>query len=275
LEYSDKIVLITGAGAGIGAELAGTLAGTGATVIAVDLDHIAVAAVVGRITATGGSAEAVAVDVSDAAAITGVINAAAERHVHLDYVFNNAGIAIGGDARDLSLEQWRRVLDVNWNGVLYGTLAAYQIMTRQGFGHIVNTASGTGLLPQPGNAPYCASKHAVVGMSLSLRYEGADLGVKVSVICPGHVGTNIYQAMTVVNVSREALLASLPAKPLPVADAVRIILDGVRANRSLIVFPANMLWAWRLNRLFPRLMEVAWRSAIRRLRRLRQAPSAP
>ena len=71
----------------------------------------------------------------------------------LDYQFNNAGIAIGGDARDLTVDQWRRVLDVDLYGVLYGTLAAYPIMVRQGFGHIVNTSSAAGLLPDAAQRP--------------------------------------------------------------------------------------------------------------------------
>ena len=97
--------------------------------------------------------------------------------------------------------------------------------------------------------------------------------MKVSVICPGHVATDIYKAMTVVNVSREKLLADLPAQPMPVSDATETILNGIHANDALIVFPANMRWAWRLNRLFPGLMERAWLSRIRRLRTLRDVPA--
>ena len=88
---------------------------------------------------------------------------------------------------------------VNLHGVLYGTLAAYRVMVRQGHGHIVNVSSLSGLISQPGNGPYCTAKHALVGLSLSLRFEGADLGVKVSCVCPGDMKTDIYKNMTVVN----------------------------------------------------------------------------
>jgi NAD(P)-dependent dehydrogenase (short-subunit alcohol dehydrogenase family) len=274
MEFAGQVVLITGAGAGIGKGLACAIANKGAQIVAVDRDGPALDELIAEITTSGGHAEAHVIDVTDEVAITRVIEDTASRHGRLDYVFNNAGIAIGGDARDLAPEHWSKVLAVNWNGVLYGTLAAYRIMTRQGFGHIVNTASGTGLVPQPGNAPYCASKHAVVGLSLSLRYEGADLGVKVSAICPGHVATDIYRAMTVVNIPREKVIAGLPAKPMSVSEAVEIVLRGIRANQALIVFPANMRLAWRLNRLFPRLMEKAWLARIRKLRLLREAPHA-
>ena len=72
-------------------------------------------------------------------------------------MINNAGIAIGGDSRDLSMQRWRRVLDVDLLGAVYGTVHAYQVMTRQGHGHIVNISSLSGLVPQPGNIPYCTS----------------------------------------------------------------------------------------------------------------------
>ena len=108
-------------------------------------------------------------------------------------MFNNAGIVIEGDARDLTVDHWRRVLDVDLYGVLYGMLVAYPIMARQGFGHIVNTASAAAFFPDPGNAPDCTAKHALIGLSLSLRLEGTDLGVRVSAACPGHVRTNIFE----------------------------------------------------------------------------------
>ena len=97
-------------------------------------------------------------------------------------MFNNAGIAVAGDSRDLNLDHWRKVTDVNYWGVVYGSKFAFDAMAKQGHGHIVNIASLAGLIPFPTNLPYSATKHAVVGMSMSLRAEGADLGVNVSVV---------------------------------------------------------------------------------------------
>ena len=136
-----------------------------------------------------------------------MVEETAAAHGRLDYLFNNAGMAIGGDARDLTLDHWRRVLDVDLYGVLHGTLAAYPIMASQGFGHIVNTSSAAAFFPDPGSAPYCTAKHAIVGLSLSLRLEGADLGVKVSCVCPGFVRTNVYQNAGVVNMPAVAALS--------------------------------------------------------------------
>ena len=194
----------------------------------------------------------------------------------LDYLFDNAGIAIVGDARDLTLEQWRRVLEVNLYGVLYGTVIAYPIMVRQGFGHIVNISSATGLLPGPINAPYCTSKYGIVGLSLSLRVEGADLGVNVSVVCPGRVRTNIYQATTIANLAPEQRAAyeqqMTAPKKMDASKAARTILGGVSRNQAIITFPANVRLAWRLYRLSPHLVDRILLYATRNFRKYRLNP---
>ena len=180
-----KVAIVTGAGSGIGEAVSLELARRGARVVVADINGDGAKRVATAIAESGGQATASHVDVTQEQDVMRLVEETASAYGRLDYQFNNAGIAIGGDARDLTLDHWRRVLDVDLNGVLYGTLAAYPIMVRQGFGHIVNTSSAAGLLPTPLSAPYCTAKYAVVGLSLSLRAEGADLGVKVSVVCPG------------------------------------------------------------------------------------------
>src|SRR5207248_6593438 len=113
------------------------------------------------------------------------------RHGRLDLMVNNAGIGIGGETRELLLAHWDRIIDVNLRGVVHGVHAAYPVMIEQGSGHIVNTASLAGLLPSPGATPYAMTKHAVVGLSLSLRGEAAAYGVRVTAVCPGVVETPI------------------------------------------------------------------------------------
>lgn len=269
-QFQDKIAIVTGGGAGIGKSICEELANKGATVIVADINATNAEKVADTIVQNGGKARSIAVDASNEHEVKKLIESTATEYSRLDYMFNNAGIAIGGDVRDLTIEQWHKVFNINFYGVLYGSIYAYQIMSKQGFGHIVNTSSGTGLMPQPGNTPYCASKHAVVGLSLSLRYEGMDLGVKVSTICPGHVQTDIYKNMTVANVSNEKVVASLPVKAMNTFEATSIILDGVIKNKDIIIFPANVKWAWRINRLFPRLLDKAWVEKIRNIRRMRQ-----
>ena len=270
--FKDKVAIVTGGGSGIGQAVSEELGRRGSGIVVADINEVCARQVASAIAARGGQARAAYIDVSNEAEVKQLIDATASEYGHLDYMFNNAGIAIAGDARDLTLEQWRRVIDVDLFGVLYGTLTAYHVMVKQGFGHIVNTASLAGLTPYPTNAPYSTSKHAVVGLSLSLRFEAADLGVKVSVVCPGYVRTNIYQAATIVNVPREQVMAQntqLPFKMMEVSPAARAILRGVERNDAIIVFPGHAIWLWRLSRLDPGLLNSLGFKIVRDFRKIR------
>ena len=270
--FENKIAIVTGGGAGIGEALCRELARRGARVVVADINGDNADRVATALTGDGGMAQARRVDVADEQDVKRLVEETAAAHGRLDYLFNNAGIAIGGDARDLTPAQWRRVLDVDLYGVLHGTLAAYPIMVRQGSGHIINTSSATGLLPQPINAPYCTAKHAIIGLSLSLRLEGADLGVKVSAVCPGYVRTSIYQNTALVGLPREQA-ARKPVKMIEAAEAAVMILDGVARNQELIVFPGYVRWGWRAYRIFPRAIERIFLTRVRQLRRYRTAPN--
>jgi NAD(P)-dependent dehydrogenase (short-subunit alcohol dehydrogenase family) len=258
-----KIAIVTGGGSGIGEALCLELARRGARVIVADIDGEGAQRVAAAIAQAGGLASACAVDVSREPDVRHLVEQAADTHGRLDYLFNNAGIVIEGDARDLTVDHWRRVLEVDLYGVLYGMLAAYPIMARQGFGHIVNTASAGAFFPDPGNAPYCTAKHALIGLSLSLRLEGMDLGVRVSAACPGYVRTNIFENASVVNMPARAAMhgrareqaAGLPRRMMAADRAARVILEGVARNKPVILFPAGIRWARRVYYLFPRLVE--------------------
>jgi NAD(P)-dependent dehydrogenase (short-subunit alcohol dehydrogenase family) len=267
---AEKVAIVTGGGSGIGEAVSRELARRGARVVVADINSGDARRVAAAIADSGGRATASSVDVSKEQDIRGLVEDTASSYGRLDYQFNNAGIAIGGDARDLTLDQWRRVLDVDLYGVLYGTLAAYPIMVEQGFGHIVNTSSGAGLVPTPLSAPYCTAKYAVVGLSLSLRLEGADLGVKVSVVCPGYVRTKIFDTAVVVGMPRE--LVNRPPgriKMIEAAQAARVILGGVARNQAVIAFPRYIRWAWRAACLFPRVLDRAAAPQVRELRAYR------
>jgi NAD(P)-dependent dehydrogenase (short-subunit alcohol dehydrogenase family) len=267
-----KVAIVTGAGSGIGEAISRELASRGAHVVVADIDGDAARRVAAAVADGGGRATARRVDVSHEQDITRLVEDTACAHGRLDYQFNNAGVAIGGDARDLTLGQWRRVLDVDLYGVLYGTLAAYPIMVKQGFGHIVNTSSAAGLLPQPLNAPYSTAKHAVVGLSLSLRLEGADLGVKVSTVCPGYVRTQIFENMVLVNLPPELAYRTPGRIKMVEADrAARAILDGVARNQAVIAFPAYVGRIRRASCLFPRVLDRAVHRQIREMRTYRAA----
>jgi NAD(P)-dependent dehydrogenase (short-subunit alcohol dehydrogenase family) len=269
--FQDKVVIVTGGASGIGRALCQEMGRLGALVVVSDMHGQGAKEVAEGINAVGGRARAVRLDVTLAEDVQGLVDEVAAEHGLLDYMFNNAGIAVAGDVRDMNLEHWRRIMDVNLMGVLYGTLAAYELMARQGFGHIVNTASLAGLVSFPTATPYAATKHAVVGLSTSLRVEAADLGVKVSAVCPGFVRTNIFQSAIVLKARREDALTLLPFELMDVNLAARAILRGVAANRSIINFPAHARALWWLHRLNPDLLFPLGVKMVRGFRSVRQA----
>jgi NAD(P)-dependent dehydrogenase (short-subunit alcohol dehydrogenase family) len=275
---SEKVAIVTGGGSGIGEGLCRELARRGARVVVADINSAEAGRVVASITGIGGQAAASTVDVSRAEQVTRLVEETAAAYGRVDYMFNNAGFAIGGDFRDLTLEHWHRVLDVDFYGVLHGMQAAYPVMVSQGFGHIVNTSSAAAFFAAPGNAPYCAAKYALVGLSLSARLEGVDLGVKVSCVCPGFVRSNVYRnaevaGMTLPTDMTPEQVAGAPAKMMDPARAAQVILDGVARNKALIVFPAVIRWARRLDRLLPGLSDRIQLRQMRESRRYRTAES--
>jgi short-subunit dehydrogenase len=143
-------------------------------------------------------------------------------------------------------------------------------MANQGFGHIVNTASLAGLISFPTGTPYSTTKFGVVGLSTSMRYEGATLGVKVSAVCPGFIQTGIYNAATYLKVNREDLLGQLPFKPVDASKSARAILHGVERNKAIITVPFLAHIVWWLGRLSPALIAPLQTKMIRDFRKIRK-----
>ena len=257
--FAGRVAIVTGGGSGIGAAIVRALAARGAAVVIADIDESAAKSVADGVSAGDGDVTTAVLDVRDSGAVSDLVNQVAAERGGLDLIFNNAGIAIGGLVEELTLDHWDRVIDVNVRGVVHGVHAAYPVMLRQGHGHIVNTASLAGLVPGPGLAPYAAAKHAVVGLSLSLRAEGASRGVKVSAVCPGFVDTpllgrvnpDLPQTETGANA---AALARMLGKLYQADPLAQDVLRGVERNRALIIAPRSARVAWRMSRYAPGFM---------------------
>jgi NAD(P)-dependent dehydrogenase (short-subunit alcohol dehydrogenase family) len=257
------VAIVTGGASGIGRALSEALARRGASVTLADLQAEAAEAVAAALRASGWSASAAALDVTDFESVKRLVERVAKEHGRLDFMFNNAGIAVGGEIRDHTIDAWNRIIDVNLRGVVHGVQAAYPIMLRQGFGHIVNTASMAGLLPEPLATSYSATKHAVVGLSKGLRVEAANLGVRVSVLCPGVIRTpilsggryGIFLGNLPEQELREVALKHFERfRPMEAGRFATKVLDQVVRNRAIIVVPAWWKLFWWLDRLSPSLI---------------------
>ncbi len=247
--FAGKVALVTGGASGIGAELARQLAQAGAMVIVADLDAEGAARVAASL---GDAAEGVALDVRDASAFEALVARVWAERGAIDLLFNNAGVAVAGEAHAMSLDDWRWVLDVNLLGVVHGVAAAYPRMVARGRGHIVNTASLAGLIPSPWLAAYAAAKHAVVGLSAALRAEGRGFGVSVSAVCPGFIATPLVSERAVMRgVPRELALGQVMVRPLAADACARAILRGVRKDRARIVITGHAHVLHWLHRLVP------------------------
>lgn len=264
--FSPKTVFITGGGSGIGRSLATLLASRGEIVCVADVNLEAAQKSAAE---CEGNAVAVYADVSDAAQLKSCIEAFTAEHGRLDYIFNIAGIGIGGETDEIPLLAWRHIVDINVFGVLHGVMAAYPIMLKQGYGHIINCASLAGLGPAPLLAPYALSKHAVVGLSTSLRIEAAARGVKVSVLCPSAVETPILESQNpeVFGIKWKPdlrrFLTALAGPPYPVEKFAAEALTAVEKNKGVIVLTWRARLAWQLGRLSPALVEKVCHAAIK------------
>jgi NAD(P)-dependent dehydrogenase (short-subunit alcohol dehydrogenase family) len=264
--FHNQIAIVTGGASGIGRALCEELASRGAIAVVADIDGAGARAVASAIAANGGRATAAPLDVTRAENVERLVEETVRAHGRLDYMFNNAGIGVGGEVRDLTLDHWRKCIDVNLWGVIHGATAAYAAMLRQGSGHIVNTASAAGLIGEPGLAPYSVTKSAVVALSTALRAEAEAFGVRVSVVCPGFVDTAIYENAIGIRIDKDEFLKKLPVKLVSAADAARAILRGVQRNQSIVVFPFYARLAWWLMRINPRLLAGFHRRMLANLR---------
>jgi NAD(P)-dependent dehydrogenase (short-subunit alcohol dehydrogenase family) len=269
MPFEKRITIVTGGASGIGRALCEELAWRGATVIVGDINLPGAQEVASAIAASGGAASAAYVDVRHAMDVQALVDNAAKRHGHLDILFNNAGIGVGGELHELSLEHWRTAIEVNLLGVVHGVAAAYPIMVRQGAGQIVNIASLAGLIASPGLGPYATTKGAIVSLTNALRAEGEALGVRASVVCPGFVDTAIYDHAVGVKLDKKELLDKLGLPIMPAKEAALAILRGMERNQGVIVFPRSARLLWLLTRFSPWLLTPFQRRMIRQLRSLR------
>jgi NAD(P)-dependent dehydrogenase (short-subunit alcohol dehydrogenase family) len=271
-QFKGKVAIVTGGASGMGRTVCEELGKVGALVTVADINADGAKEVAKSIDDNGGQTRAEQLNVAQAEEVKRVIEGAYSEHGRLDYIFNFAGILIVGEAFDMDLEDWSHIFDVNLKGVAYGTAIAYPIMVKQGFGHIVNMSSYQGLIPAGAATAYSATKHGVIGLSTSLRSEAVQLGVKVSVVCPGFINTPLFQTAETLKADREEVFSGIPFKLMDAKDAAKTILKGVERNQKIIIFPFYARLFWYLYRINPILASPLVGGLIKNFRAIKVKP---
>lgn len=260
--FKGKNAIVTGAGSGIGRELALQLAHKGANVFVTDIIQERIDQVVGEIKAKGVNAAGFRVDHAKANEVETFAGDYFSRWKHVDILCSNAGIGVGSNFKELTLKDWEWVMGINLWGGIYMLHYFVPKMIERRSGSILITASGAGLIGLPGMAPYCTSKFAMVGLAESLRGELYKYNIKVSALCPGVINTNIIRDGKIMFADAsgrtkqsvvEKFYHTFGASPAIVA---RHGISALRRDTGIKVSPGVQMWpVYFLKRLSPTIYQ--------------------
>lgn len=245
-ELDGKVAVITGGASGIGLATAKSLAGRGVRLVLADVEPEALDTAVAGLAGEGADVIGVPTDVADLEAVQALADATWDRFGGAHIVFNNAGVAVAGPIAEMTHADWKWTIDVDLWGPIHGVEAFLPRMIEQGQGgHIVNTASFAGLVPNDGLGVYCVAKYGVVALSEVLQRELRQHEIGVSVLCPMRVATNIDasgrnrqdayggpEAQNYPEVDEE----EMQGRMIPVEEVADLVVTGIVENQ-LYLFP--------------------------------------
>lgn len=234
LDLDGAAAVLTGAGSGIGRGTALALAARGVAVVASDLDGDRAEETAASIVAAGGRAVGLHADVTEGEDLGSLRDRCLGEYGRLDLVMNNVGVLAMGAPETLPVDAWARILDINVLSIARSNLVFLPHFIEQGHGHVVNTASASGLLAYGfDRLPYVASKHAVVGLSEALALYLAPKGVGLTCLCPSGVITNILEQITVYG---DATTPRAPQHPIVEPGVVgELVAEAVATGQFLVV----------------------------------------
>jgi len=248
---ASRRIVITGAGSGLGREMAMIYAQRGDRVAVVDL--YADRAEETRRLLVGGGHIALVADVGSDSAMTALRAQVIGAWEGVDVLVNNAGIASGGQIATVSMAEWQRTLNINLMGVVRGVREFVPLMQAQGHGRVLNIASFAGLAGAPGLGAYGVAKAAVVALSEGLRAELQPSGIHVSVLCPSFFKTNLLQSCSGPEGEQIKHVAAklMDQSPIDAAFVARFTIDESERGRFLLLPHPDTRLRWRLKRFLP------------------------
>jgi NAD(P)-dependent dehydrogenase (short-subunit alcohol dehydrogenase family) len=252
-DLKGKVVVVTGAGSGIGRATALAFAAEGSDLVIADVNEERLKETAAEIEKKGARAIYKKTDVSKRAEVEDLARFVIAERGRVDVVHNNAGVSIGASFADTSIEDFEWIVSINFWGMIYGMKAFLPHMIERRFGHIVNTSSGLGLCAAPGTPAYCATKFAIAGVSEALRAEVRKYNIGVTAICPGIIDTRIVEDGRI-NIRKDArasadkVIAFYQRRGWPPERVARAVIKAVRHNRGVVPVGPEAWAQWFLKR---------------------------
>ena len=245
--FPRKRAFITGAGSGLGLAVAKALAADGWTLGLFDRNLERLTTVEAEFADAGVRLVAYPGDVTQADELTVAINSFAATHDGLDLMINNAGVAGGGALMEVSLEDWRWIIDINVMGVVHGSRAAIPHLQRNGTGLLINVASAAAFASAPGMVSYNATKAAVVSISETLVNELRSAGIQVSIVMPTFFQSGLLETFRGPDYARAIANNAVQRSEYSVEDVARDLLREAADGNVYIVLPraARTMWRWK------------------------------
>jgi len=253
MNFQGKTALITGAASGIGRATAIELALRGVDMFLADIDEKGLAGVRSEIEANGGHCQIMRVDVSDNVQVKNMVEAAVGKLSHIDILVNSAGVTLIGEVSDCSLEDWEWIVRINLWGSICSVYHVLPHMIERKSGHIVNIASAAGLVALPGNGSYCVTKFGLVGFSEVLRAELHKHNIKITLVCPGGVGTNFEKNARVRNLSKFVPGKFVRGRIQTPEFLAKKIVSAIKKEKFMLTTGIEGQLLWYIKRFIPSL----------------------
>jgi short-subunit dehydrogenase len=255
--FPCRRAFITGASSGLGLELARALGADGWTLGLFDCNVQRLAQVEAGLAGAGVAVRAYHGDVAQAEEVARAVDSFAAAHEGLDLMVNNAGVAAAGSLMDVTLEDWRWIIDINFMGVVHGARAAIPHLLSSGSGLIINVASAAAFVSAPGMISYNATKAAVLSLSETLNGELRDSAIQVAVVMPTFFQTGLLESFRGSPGDRDRAAERMRSSSYQVERVAHDVLLAAGAGRTYIVLPASARLLWRLKRWMP-LLFLKW-----------------